>query len=227
MLALNDGDGDGLFDGLDNCVETFNPDQADTDGDGVGDVCQVVEAYCGDGAIGPDEVCDDGSRNGACNDLSYAQCKALGAARSFCDASCKPVVFVDVSEAAVNPNKEGVLPAVLFGSPYLNLGAARRNDGVPCALPAGCPADMLDPATIRLEGLRAGAACSGNGAPIQRSTTGDTNGDGIADLTLKFEVKKASIAKGDNEACTTGVIRPVVDRFPGAPFESRDHLNVK
>jgi len=120
-----------------------------------------------------------------------------------------------------------VLPTVLFGSPYLNLGAARPYDGITCALPAGCPANMLDLPSIRLEGLRAGGVCLGDGAPIQQASASDSNNDGIADLSLKFDVKKASIARGDNEACTTGLIRPVVDRFPGARFESRDHLNVK
>jgi hypothetical protein len=34
-----DGDGDGICDDVDNCPNTFNPDQADADGDGVGDAC--------------------------------------------------------------------------------------------------------------------------------------------------------------------------------------------
>ena len=36
----SDQDGDGVEDGIDNCPEVFNPDQADTDGDGIGDVCE-------------------------------------------------------------------------------------------------------------------------------------------------------------------------------------------
>jgi len=35
----DDTDSDGLLDGTDNCPVTFNPDQKDTDGDGVGDAC--------------------------------------------------------------------------------------------------------------------------------------------------------------------------------------------
>ena len=36
-----DGDGDGIFDDKDNCVAVANPDQADHDGDGAGDVCDL------------------------------------------------------------------------------------------------------------------------------------------------------------------------------------------
>jgi hypothetical protein len=56
VLALNDEDGDGLFDGLDNCPDTFNPDQADGDGDGVGDGCDVCS---GDSCAAAGEICTD------------------------------------------------------------------------------------------------------------------------------------------------------------------------
>jgi hypothetical protein len=34
-----DGDGDGVIDALDNCLSAANPDQADFDGDGLGNAC--------------------------------------------------------------------------------------------------------------------------------------------------------------------------------------------
>ena len=39
LLDLDDADGDGVLDGQDNCPNTANPDQADIDGDNIGDVC--------------------------------------------------------------------------------------------------------------------------------------------------------------------------------------------
>ncbi len=41
-LGVPDADGDGVFDGGDNCPLVSNPDQADTDGDGLGDLCDRV-----------------------------------------------------------------------------------------------------------------------------------------------------------------------------------------
>jgi hypothetical protein len=37
----NDADNDGVQDSEDNCPTTYNPDQADSDGDGIGDECDV------------------------------------------------------------------------------------------------------------------------------------------------------------------------------------------
>ncbi len=44
--GAGDLDGDGLCDPEDNCPAAFNPDQADSDGDGVGDVCDTAVRLC-------------------------------------------------------------------------------------------------------------------------------------------------------------------------------------
>jgi cysteine-rich repeat protein len=59
-----DSDGDGVGDACDNCPNNSNVDQKDSDGDGTGDACDP--AVCGDGELDLNEVCDDG--NGWSND---------------------------------------------------------------------------------------------------------------------------------------------------------------
>jgi hypothetical protein len=50
----NDNDDDGIINSLDNCPDTSNPDQKDTDGDGIGDVCDDSD---GDGILDLDDQC--------------------------------------------------------------------------------------------------------------------------------------------------------------------------
>lgn len=57
-----DGDGDGVGDACDNCVGDMNADQADADNDGVGDVCEPDTD--GDGTIDDDDNCPDDSNPG-------------------------------------------------------------------------------------------------------------------------------------------------------------------
>lgn len=54
-LVVGDSDGDGVMDGADNC-ELSNPDQQDSDGNGVGDVCQDSD---GDGIPNEIDNCPD------------------------------------------------------------------------------------------------------------------------------------------------------------------------
>ncbi|WP_417800780.1 thrombospondin type 3 repeat-containing protein [Tenacibaculum sp.] len=49
-----DEDGDGVLNGVDNCPNTANPDQADADGNGIGDVCQDTD---GDGILDVNDNC--------------------------------------------------------------------------------------------------------------------------------------------------------------------------
>jgi Ca2+-binding RTX toxin-like protein len=56
----DDGDGDGVADGDDNCPETANPDQADNDNDGTGDACDPDDDN--DGI--PDAEDDDANGDG-------------------------------------------------------------------------------------------------------------------------------------------------------------------
>ena len=41
-LEIPDSDGDGVYDGGDNCPFIYNPDQTDSDGDGIGDACEPI-----------------------------------------------------------------------------------------------------------------------------------------------------------------------------------------
>lgn len=54
--AFPDSDGDGFKDSADNCVDTPNPDQANRNGDDVGDVCDDTD---GDGVIDSEDAFPD------------------------------------------------------------------------------------------------------------------------------------------------------------------------
>ena len=44
--ACVDSDGDGICDEVDNCPAVANPDQKDSNGNGIGDACEPAIAYC-------------------------------------------------------------------------------------------------------------------------------------------------------------------------------------
>ncbi|RME51970.1 MAG: hypothetical protein D6795_07320, partial [Deltaproteobacteria bacterium] len=58
--TFSDADGDGICDAVDNCPEINNPDQADSDADGVGDACCCLD-------VNQDGFCDTGAPPGVCS----------------------------------------------------------------------------------------------------------------------------------------------------------------
>ena len=57
LKVTSDSDNDGILYEMDNCPNTANADQADMDGDGVGDVCD--DDIDGDGILNADDNCPD------------------------------------------------------------------------------------------------------------------------------------------------------------------------
>ena len=81
-----DTDSDGVPDDIDNCVDTANADQADLDGDGMGDVCD--DDMDGDGVLNVDDNCPETANA----DQADADGDGIG---DLCDVECAIFAAID------------------------------------------------------------------------------------------------------------------------------------
>lgn len=82
-----DGDKDGIADTEDNCQNAANPDQQDTDNDGVGDACAVkIES----GSTAPSEPAGNQGPQGTMEDTTNPGCTMIAGAR----AVANPVALI-------------------------------------------------------------------------------------------------------------------------------------
>lgn len=86
-----DSDDDGIPDDRDNCPGVFNPDQRDTDGNGVGDACEPPPPPGTD--TDGDGILDDGNSSGDVNDAPCAPGVSTG-----CDDNCRFVANPDQAD---------------------------------------------------------------------------------------------------------------------------------
>ncbi len=137
-VADVDTDEDGVADCDDNCPESFNPDQADADGDGIGDACDALENL-GDDQVSsePGGPADDSDESPADDDNGGAP--GLGSSGEGGDREAQGwgeevgLVHEQVEElltsGVANPCGAGaaaVLPLTVLGLGGCKFGARRR-----------------------------------------------------------------------------------------------------
>jgi len=111
-----DSDQDTVSDTCDNCPGTPNPDQADADGDGIGDACDPQT--CGNATPESPEQCDDGNTTDGdgCNSTCQFETGTLRVIKNVVDASETPI---DPNNWSINVKQGGVN---VTGSPQSGSG---------------------------------------------------------------------------------------------------------
>ncbi len=113
-----DRDGDGVIDDEDNCPDTPNPDQADADNDGLGDVCDPDDDN--DGVLDADDQCPNsdlsptivinGCNSGVGNELFADGCTIADRINEIADSASNHGGFVSgVSHYINNLKKQGLI----------------------------------------------------------------------------------------------------------------------
>ncbi|MEM1119013.1 MAG: SdrD B-like domain-containing protein [Bacteroidota bacterium] len=199
--AGGDSDGDGICDDVDNCRNTQNPNQADTDGDGIGNVCD--DTPNGGGNTG---TCDDAIITGGESKITLSNIPANAiveyngpatqwAVIKFCDGDCNVSEMITdlaageytIKIQSFNPYCYRSETVVVTGGgnadPCASLGGDSDGDGI-CNDVDNCR-NTQNPDQADNDGDGIGNVCddtpNGGSTDPCANAGGDSDGDGICD----------------------------------------------
>ena len=121
-----DGDGDGVANCVDNCPAVANADQRDTDGDGLGDACDIVAPVCATNVGAQVTVTRGGFRRNPATGR-YAQQVTLRNIGSSSIAGPVSLVLDGLSVNVTLFNKSGNTACAAPVSPYINVNVGTDN----------------------------------------------------------------------------------------------------
>jgi len=181
-----DDDNDGIDDAIDNC-QYPNPDQADCNGDGVGDVCEVVD-FVNDGGSIEDIDCDFDFTPDNCQLSAATDCDGDGvldscqiAADLTLDCNANGILdSCDIASGEANDCNQNLIPDWCDINVY-NTSEDLNGDGFPdeCVLDPACDLDgdgIVDLQDFLI--LLSDWGCTGQPGVCD----GDFNGDGVVDI---------------------------------------------
>ena len=199
-----DSDGDGVCDFQDNCDFNANPDQADNDGDGIGNACDSTPNGGGTGGGGGDcnsvTVVGESGKITITNIPSDAKIEFLGPSTGFgqrlvCEGNCSSMEMINdlgagdynVTIQTFNPYCFNRVTVTVTGggggggNPCDGQGGDSDGDGI-CDFQDNCDFNA-NPDQADNDGDGIGNACDStpNGNPCANQG-GDSDGDGICDF---------------------------------------------